>query len=428
MNKKVTYSDIVNALSKKTGFGKQKTEDFVKALLNEVKDELKDSGKASITNFGSFKVKDVAEREGKNPQTGDPITIPAHKRVSFSPYKSLREDVNTEYGHLESKLIEDEESTSEEESAEIESWAKGDEEKADDKSPVEAETHEQNPEDESEEESELNSEEESSIDSEETEEEEVPEVEEEKDEELESEVVVAEPPKEEEKNYTNLLASLAILLMTIIAITSVWFLLENGKKSNNVAQNNVQAGSAVDGQQVAQTQPARNVESIKNEADELEKRLNALVKQEERLRAQENERVERLAAARGSSYNNGSSVENDSNTSTSASGDQAITQNYQVQEGDWYWAISEKIYGKSRFWPLLFKENRSVSEDPDKLFKQINIKVPDMDGTAENPTKQDYKELAAASKMVAQAYENAGKTEKANEYAKFAQLWEKLGA
>src|SRR6056297_990378 len=114
MSKKVTYSDIVNALSRKTGFSKQKTEAFVKTLLNQVKDELQESGKASITNFGSFKVKNVAERQGKNPQTGDPITIPAHKRVSFSPYKSLREDVNAEYEHLESELIVEDETSSDE--------------------------------------------------------------------------------------------------------------------------------------------------------------------------------------------------------------------------------------------------------------------------------------------------------------------------
>src|SRR6056297_1749512 len=118
MSKKVTYSDIVNALSRKTGFSKQKTEAFVKTLLNQVKDELQESGKASITNFGSFKVKNVAERQGKNPQTGDPITIPAHKRVSFSPYKSLREDVNAEYEHLESELIEEGETSSDEKIAE----------------------------------------------------------------------------------------------------------------------------------------------------------------------------------------------------------------------------------------------------------------------------------------------------------------------
>lgn len=107
MSDKVTYADLVDALSRKTGFSKQKCEAFAKALIQEVKTELQESGKASITNFGSFKVKDVAERQGQNPQTGEPLTIPAHKRVTFSPYKALRTKVNAKYGHLESRLIED---------------------------------------------------------------------------------------------------------------------------------------------------------------------------------------------------------------------------------------------------------------------------------------------------------------------------------
>ncbi len=105
MSKKVTYAEIIEALSGKTGFSKQKSEDFAKALINRVKEELEENGKASITNFGSFKVKDVAERQGQNPQTGEPITIPAHKRVSFTPYKALKEEVNARYAHLETELI-----------------------------------------------------------------------------------------------------------------------------------------------------------------------------------------------------------------------------------------------------------------------------------------------------------------------------------
>ncbi|MDR9415566.1 MAG: HU family DNA-binding protein [Gracilimonas sp.] len=107
MSEKVTYSEIIEALSQKTGFSKNKSEAFSKALIAQIKEELEETGKASITNFGSFKVKEIAERQGQNPQTGEPIIIPAHKRVTFSPYKALREVVNAKYAHLESELIEE---------------------------------------------------------------------------------------------------------------------------------------------------------------------------------------------------------------------------------------------------------------------------------------------------------------------------------
>jgi nucleoid DNA-binding protein len=433
MNKKVTYSDIVNALSRKTGFSKQKSEAFVKTLLNQVKDELKDSGKASITNFGSFKVKNVAEREGKNPQTGDPITIPAHKRVSFSPYKSLRESVNAEYQHLESKLIDEDEPSANtnvfDQSEETELAEHENEANVEDNKDIESESDDT-------EEGEVASE--AGMSPPETEEESLPEGENSEDAEKvkssntdnEAEkkplgLIFSKTEKKEEKNYTNLLASLAVLMLTIIAITSVWFLLDNGsgkgQQPNAVSENSTVAS----GQQLARSQTARTSESIKKEADALEKRINALIKEEERLRAAEKERVERLAAVKESSAGNESQTSEDAGPSDVEA--EQKTQAYQVQEGEWYWVISEKVYGKPRFWPLLFMENHTVSEDPDSLLELTNINVPDMEGTASNPTKQDYKDLAAATKMVSEAYENAGKSDKASEYAKFARMWEQMG-
>lgn len=433
MNKKVTYSDIVNALSKKTGFNKQTSEAFVKALLNQVKDELNDSGKASITNFGSFKVKDVAEREGKNPQTGDPITIPAHKRVSFSPYKSLRESVNAEYQHLESELIDEEETSpddtvndeaEEPELAKVENVASvedNDHEKLNSVDVNEGEAASENEVSTPETDEESQSERE---DSEETQESNLQNTD--KDTQIiESDLFPAQKEYKEEKNYTNLLASLAVLMLTIIAITSVWFLLDSGsgqkQSSNNVSENS----TLVSGQQLARTQTVRTSESIKKEADALEKRINALIKEEERLRAAERERAERSAAAEEPSAGNDPQTSEDIRPTDAEV--EHNTQAYQVKSGEWYWVISEKVYGKPRFWPLLFMENHTISEDPDSLLELTNIKVPDMEGTASNPSKQDYKDLAAATKMVSEAYENAGKTDKASEYAKFARMWEQMG-
>ncbi|MEX0720193.1 MAG: HU family DNA-binding protein [Balneolaceae bacterium] len=111
MSNKATYNDIIEALSQSTGISKRKSDDFAKGLIKLVKEDLKTTGKSSITNFGGFSVKDVAEREGRNPQTGEAIRISARKRVSFSPYKALKKRVNAPYEHLEPKLIETETET-----------------------------------------------------------------------------------------------------------------------------------------------------------------------------------------------------------------------------------------------------------------------------------------------------------------------------
>lgn len=60
-------------------------------ILYLIREGLLADGQVRIQNFGTFKIKEVAARRGKHPQTGEPITIPAQRRVIFSPCKALRE-------------------------------------------------------------------------------------------------------------------------------------------------------------------------------------------------------------------------------------------------------------------------------------------------------------------------------------------------
>ena len=62
-----------------------------KEVLLIVKDGLLRDGSVRIQNFGTFKLKYVAEHQGRNPQTGQAITIKAQNRVVFTPAKALRE-------------------------------------------------------------------------------------------------------------------------------------------------------------------------------------------------------------------------------------------------------------------------------------------------------------------------------------------------
>ncbi len=107
MSDKVTFSQIVEELAAKTDSSQSLCHDFVTNLTEIVVNSAMESGKASITNFGSFKVVDVAARNGVNPQTGESIVIPAHQRLSFTPYKALESTVNASFSHLEATVIED---------------------------------------------------------------------------------------------------------------------------------------------------------------------------------------------------------------------------------------------------------------------------------------------------------------------------------
>jgi len=59
------------------------------ALLATMMEKMKDGEKVTISGFGSFKVMAKAAQKGRNPQTGQPIVIPARRVVKFKPAKKL---------------------------------------------------------------------------------------------------------------------------------------------------------------------------------------------------------------------------------------------------------------------------------------------------------------------------------------------------
>ena len=87
MNKK----DIVEYLAKE-GLAESKAagERMLSAVVEAFREGLRRDGAVQVVGFGGFKVKDRAERRGRNPQTGEEITIPASKTVAFRPGKGLK--------------------------------------------------------------------------------------------------------------------------------------------------------------------------------------------------------------------------------------------------------------------------------------------------------------------------------------------------
>lgn len=65
----------------------------VNAVFSAITGALENNGEFAMQGFGSFKVQETASRVGRNPRTGEQITIPAGKRVKFVPAKALKESV-----------------------------------------------------------------------------------------------------------------------------------------------------------------------------------------------------------------------------------------------------------------------------------------------------------------------------------------------
>jgi len=81
---KLNYNELVDVLSKETAVSKTQ----IKTIFETLGEILPKYEEIRLP-FGKFQLKTVSERKGRNPQTGEEITIPAHKKVVFKPFKPL---------------------------------------------------------------------------------------------------------------------------------------------------------------------------------------------------------------------------------------------------------------------------------------------------------------------------------------------------
>ena len=86
-------AELTEAIIKKTKGTKKGTEDFINAMIDAVKADLKKGGSLQLVGFGTFKVVKRAARTGRNPKTGKEIKIPAKKVVKFTAGKTLKDTV-----------------------------------------------------------------------------------------------------------------------------------------------------------------------------------------------------------------------------------------------------------------------------------------------------------------------------------------------
>ncbi len=86
-------TELISAMSEKAEISKKDAEKALTAFTNVVADVLVDGDKVAITGFGTFEVVERAERQGRNPATGETITIAASKSPKFKTGKALKDAV-----------------------------------------------------------------------------------------------------------------------------------------------------------------------------------------------------------------------------------------------------------------------------------------------------------------------------------------------
>ncbi|MTI82124.1 MAG: HU family DNA-binding protein [Firmicutes bacterium] len=87
-------AELISNVAEKTELTKKDAEKAVNALFDSISEALASEDKVQLIGFGTFDVNERKERKGRNPQTGEEITIPATKVPAFKAGKALKEMVN----------------------------------------------------------------------------------------------------------------------------------------------------------------------------------------------------------------------------------------------------------------------------------------------------------------------------------------------
>jgi len=89
----MTKADVIDAVAVEAALSRRRTGEIVDLILNEIKRALQKGERVALTPFGSFVVRSRQAREGRNPKTGEKITIAARNVPAFVAGKLLKDAV-----------------------------------------------------------------------------------------------------------------------------------------------------------------------------------------------------------------------------------------------------------------------------------------------------------------------------------------------
>jgi integration host factor subunit alpha len=90
----MTKADLVSAICLQANLPRTEAFELLEELLGIIKDTLESEEEVKVTGFGKFEVKRKSERRGRNPQTGEQLTIDPRKIVTFRPSAMLKDRMN----------------------------------------------------------------------------------------------------------------------------------------------------------------------------------------------------------------------------------------------------------------------------------------------------------------------------------------------
>lgn len=90
----MTKTELAEQMAQDAGISKAVADTALRSCIDRIANSLKNGQEVAIVGFGTFSVANRAARTGRNPQTGEPITIKASRVPRFKPGKTLKDAVN----------------------------------------------------------------------------------------------------------------------------------------------------------------------------------------------------------------------------------------------------------------------------------------------------------------------------------------------
>ena len=87
----MNIGELAKGVAGTTGTSEAEAKAAIAAVFDQIASAAAEGEEVSIAGFGKFSVKDRPERQGRNPSTGEAMTIAASKKVSFTPAKGLKD-------------------------------------------------------------------------------------------------------------------------------------------------------------------------------------------------------------------------------------------------------------------------------------------------------------------------------------------------
>lgn len=91
----MTKADLVESVANEAEMTKKDAEQLVEIIFDSIVNTLNKGEKIELRGFGSFRVRHRNARKGRNPKTGEAVSIPAKRVAYFKPGKDLKELINT---------------------------------------------------------------------------------------------------------------------------------------------------------------------------------------------------------------------------------------------------------------------------------------------------------------------------------------------